>query len=69
MTPYSQHQLAQWAKEEFRLTAKPSQFTISVINKEKKLYMQMGNEQLDVKCVKQPFAPKMEDVFLTFVDE
>ncbi|ORY89852.1 hypothetical protein BCR43DRAFT_519121 [Syncephalastrum racemosum] len=47
--PYSQRQLAEWAKDEFGLTKKPSQSTISAILKEEEKYMQMENDKLDAK--------------------
>ncbi|ORZ02489.1 hypothetical protein BCR43DRAFT_429741, partial [Syncephalastrum racemosum] len=67
--PYSQRQLAEWAKEEFSLTAKPSQSTISAILKEEHKYMQMKNEQLDAKRTRPSLAPQMENVLLTFVND
>ncbi|ORY99167.1 hypothetical protein BCR43DRAFT_423154, partial [Syncephalastrum racemosum] len=67
--PYSQRQLAEWAKDEFGLTKKPSQSTISAILKEEEKYMQMENDKLDAKRVKRPLAPEMEEVLFAFVDD
>ncbi|ORZ01745.1 hypothetical protein BCR43DRAFT_190247 [Syncephalastrum racemosum] len=47
---HSQCQLAKWAKEEFNLTTKPNQSTISAILKEEQKYMRRENEQLQLKA-------------------